>query len=101
MLYQCMPLGEPHTHIWAYMPLSTSISPGSPTEYSMDTYSILQQVNFQGLRCVTYTLAERAFNFPNMAFFETKSKTGTKCFRIILETFDSRQCMLEVKICVY
>ena len=50
-----MPLGEPHTHIWAYMPLGTSTPPWSPTEYSMDTYSILRQINFQGLRCVTYT----------------------------------------------
>ena len=51
-----MSLGEPHAHIWAYMPLDTTTHPGSPTEYSMDTYSILQRENFQGLRCVTDTL---------------------------------------------
>ena len=31
--------------------------------------------------CDIHSLAERAFNFPNMAFFETKSKIGTKMFR--------------------
>ena len=41
--------------IWVYMPLGTSTLPWSPTEYSMDSYSILRQINFQGLRCVTYT----------------------------------------------
>ena len=30
--------------------------------------------------CDIYPLAERAFNFLNMAFFETKYKTGTKTF---------------------
>ena len=64
------------------MPLGIAIPPGSPTKYSMDTYSIFWQVKFQGPRCLTYyPLAERAFNSPNMAFFETKSKTGTKTFR--------------------
>ena len=42
-----MPLGELHTHIWAYMPLGTPTPPGSPIKYSMDTYSILWQANFQ------------------------------------------------------
>ena len=33
--------------------------------------------------CDIYPLAERAFNFLNMAIFETKSKTGIKTFRNI------------------
>ena len=55
-LHQCMSLGEPHTHIWAYMSLGKTTHPGSLTEYSMDTFSILWRENFQGLRCVTDTL---------------------------------------------
>ena len=77
MLYQCISLGEPHTHIWAYMPLHMTIPPGSPTEYSMETYSILQQVNFQGIRCVTYTLWLRELLISQMWHL---SKTGTKHF---------------------
>ena len=42
--------------------------------------------------CDIYPQAERAFNFPDMAFFETKSKTGTKPFGNILETLHSWQC---------
>ena len=37
--------------------------------------------------------AGRAFNFPNMAIFETKSKTGKKHFGNITETFHSLQCI--------
>ena len=69
MLYQCISLGEPQTHIWAYMLLGTTTPPGSLTEYSMDTYSILQQVNFQGQRCVTYTLWLRELLIPKYGIF--------------------------------
>ena len=71
------PWVNPHTHIWAYMPLHMTIPPGSPTEYSMETYSILQQVNFQGIRCVTYTLWLRELLISQMWHL---SKTGTKHF---------------------
>ena len=57
MLYQCMPQGKPHTHLWACMPLGIPTPSGIPTQYFMDTYSILQEVNIQGLQCVTYTLS--------------------------------------------
>ena len=60
MLYQCMSLGETHTYVWAYMPLGTTTTSGSPTKYSMDTY---------------FTFAAGKFY---MAFFETKPRTGTK-----------------------
>ena len=43
----------------------------------MDTYLILRQVNFQGLRCVTHTLWLTDLLWQ---FLETKSKTGTKTF---------------------
>ena len=42
--------------------------------------------------CDIYHLAERAFNFANMAFLETKSKTGTKLFGNISEILHSWQC---------
>ena len=82
-----MPLGEPHTHIWAYMPLGIPTHLGSPTNYYL--------LHFVGGKfsrtkvCDKNPLAERAINFPNMTFFETKSKTGTKNFRNISETFHS------------
>ena len=87
MLYQCMPLGELHTHIWAYMTLGIPTLPGSPTKYSMDTYSILQEVYVQGLRCVTYTLWLREFLISQMwHFFRLSPKLVQKHFGNIFET---------------
>ena len=86
-----MPLGEPHTHIWTYMLLGTPTPPGSPTEYSMDTYSILQQVRFQGLRCVAYTLWLRELLISQTWHFFSP-KQVQKRFRSISETFHSWQC---------
>ena len=49
--------------------------PGGP-------YSIFVGGKFSRTKvCDLYPLPERAFNFPNMAFFETKSKIGTKMVR--------------------
>ena len=56
-----------------HMPLGTPTPPGSPTKYSMYTYFILLEVNFQGLNIDP--LAERAFNFPNMAFLNVSCMT--------------------------
>ena len=80
MLYQCIPLGKPHTQLWAYMPLG-HLHPREPN-WVLHGY-LLHFVASKFSRtkvCDIYTLTERAFNFSNMAFFETKSKTGTKTF---------------------
>ena len=74
-----------HTHIWAYMPLGTPTPPGSLTEYS-----ILWRVNFQWLRCVTYTLWLRELLISQIFHF-LKSKTGKKRFGSISEKFHSWQ----------
>ena len=85
-------MGEPHTHIWAYMPLGTPTPPGSPTEYFIATYSILWQVNFQGLRCVAYTPWLRELLISQIwHFLRLSPKLLQKCFRNILEMFHSRQ----------
>ena len=65
---------NPYPYIWAYMALGATTPHGSPTEYSMDTYSILWEVNFQGLR------------------FRLSPKLVQKQFGNISEMFHSWQC---------
>ena len=67
--------GQTHAPGYAYIP-------GIPTRYSLGEYSILRQVNFQGLRFTmyTYTLQLREVLISQKwHFFETKSKIGTEC----------------------
>ena len=69
------------------MPLGTSTLPWSPTKYSMDTYSILRQINFQGLRCVTYTTWLRELLISQIwHFFRLSPKLVQNC----LEAFQKR-----------
>ena len=71
--------GWTHTHIWAYIPLGTSVP---SNECSMDTYFILWWVHFQGVRCVTYTLWLRELLISQIWYFwENRSKTGTEMFQ--------------------
>ena len=96
MLYQCMHLSEPHTHIriWVYVSHGTPTPPGSPTEYSMDTYSILLRVNFQGLRCMTYTLWLRELLISQIwHFLRLSPKLVQKSFRNISKMFHLWQCV--------
>ena len=84
-----MLLGEPHTYMWVYMALGTTTPPGNPTECSMDTYSILWQVNSQRLMCVTYTLYLLISQIWH--FLRLSPKLEQKRFGNISEMFHSRQ----------
>ena len=69
----CIIGGEFHTHA-----LDTPMPLVNPTKYSWIPTQFAAG-NFSRTKVFdTYSLVERGFNFPNMAFFETKSKTDTE-----------------------
>ena len=72
-LYQCIPLGEPHTHVWARMALGIPTHLGSLTEYSIDTYAIYNSFRkrnfYMNLISGFYSIRDNGNSMTNFIMF--------------------------------